>query len=293
MDKFKKFVNNLIEVIRRPELLTLPSSLAYYFVLSCVPIISIIILIATSFNLSISYITEFISKNFSEDLMNLIMPMFTENSFSLPFLVYLVVAFFIASNGSDAIIVASNTVFNIKSNNVIKRRLKAFLITILIFMLFTFLLIVPVFGRQLINFFMTIGFDNIVVDSIDLLYPILYVPLTVLVIYYFIKLIYVIAPDEKIKSKYVIKGTLFTTIFWFLATFIYSFFIRNIAHYNVYYAGLSTIVVLMIWFYILAFVFVIGLGLNYTNVEEQIEKTNTIKLKELEEKVKANKVKQK
>ncbi len=289
MDRLKEFIKNVYEVMRKPEMLTLPSSLAYYFVLSVVPVITIILIIATSFNLSISFITEFISKNFSEDLMNLIMPMLTEKSFSFGFIIYIAVAFFIASNGSDAIIVASNTVFNIENKNIVKRRLKAFVITLLIFLLFMFILIVPVFGRQLINIAIMIGFDNIVVDSIDLLYPILYVPITLVVIYYFIKLIYVIAPDEKIKGKYVVKGTLFTTVFWFLATFIYSYFIRNLAHYNIYYAGLSTIVVLMIWFYILAFVFVLGLGLNYRNVEEQIEKTNTIKLKELEERVKASK----
>ena len=45
----------------------------------------------------------------------------------------------------------------------------------------------------------------------------------------------------------------------------------------------------MVWFYILAFIFVIGLSLNYRSVEEQIEKTNSIKLKELEEKVRASK----
>ena len=41
----------------------------------------------------------------------------------------------------------------------------------------------------------------------------------------------------------------------------------------------------MVWFYILAFVFVMGLTFNYQNINENIEKTNNIKLKELEEKV--------
>lgn len=288
-EKIEDFFKNLYEIMRRPEMLTLPSTLAYYFVLSVVPIITILLLIAGSFNLSISFITDFFEKNFSPDLLKLITPMFSEQTFSLSFIIYILVAFFLASNGSDSIIVASNTIFNIENRHYVKRRLKAFVITLLIFLLFTFILVVPVFGEQILFVAETIGFNNKIVEAIKVMYPYLVVPITLLVTFYFIKLIYIIAPDEKIKGRYVTKGTVFTTVCWFLVTLGYSYYIKNIARYNVYYAGLSTIVTLMIWFYILAFIFVIGLSLNYRSVEEQIEKTNSIKLKELEEKVRASK----
>ncbi len=289
MENFKKFISNLYEVMRRPEMLTLPSTLAYYFVLSIVPIISILLLIAGSFNLSSSYITGFITNNFSEELMELLTPMFDVSTTKFGFVIYIIVAFFIASNGANAIIVASNTVFDIDNKGFLKRRIKALFLTLIIFLLFTFMLVVPVFGEQIINVIEYLGFNNIIVDAIKFLYPILNIPLTIFVIYFFIKLIYILAPDEKVKSRYVTKGTIFTAICWVILTAMYSFFIKNLANYNVYYAGLSTIVVLMIWFYILAFIFVIGLGLNYRNVSEQIERTNTIKLKELEEKVRLSK----
>lgn len=288
-EKIKDFLKNLFELMKKPEMLTLPSTLAYYFVLSVVPIISILLLIAGSFNLSVSYITEFIEENFSPELMKMITPIFSENTFSLGFIVYILMAFFLASNGSNSIIVASNMVFNIENKQFIKRRVKAFVLTFIIFLLFTFILVVPVFGEQILSVATAIGFKNNIIEAIKILYPVLNLPITLLVTFYFIKLIYIIAPDEKIKSKYVTKGTIFTTVCWFVVTLGYSYYIKNLAHYNVYYAGLSTIVVLMVWFYILAFIFVIGLGLNYRSIEEQIEKTNSIKLKELEEKVKASK----
>ena len=288
-EKIEDFFKNLFEIMRRPEMLTLPSTLAYYFVLSVVPIITILLLIAGSFNLSISFITDFFEKNVSPELLKLITPMFSEHSFSLSFIIYILVAFFLASNGSDSIIVASNTIFNIENKHYIKRRLKAFVITLLIFLLFTFILVVPVFGEQILFVAKAIGFNAKIVELIQVMYPYLVVPITLLVTFYFIKLIYIIAPDEKIKGKYVTKGTIFTTVCWFVVTLGYSYYIKNLAKYNVYYAGLSTIVILMVWFYILAFIFVIGLSLNYRSVEEQIEKTNSIKLKELEEKVRASK----
>ena len=288
-DKIKDFVTNILEIMKKPEMLTLPSTLAYYFVLSAVPIISIILVIATSFNLSASYITDFISQNFSEDLMNLLTPILTEQSFTFGFMLYIGFAFFLASNGSDSIIVASNMVFNLENTHYIKRRIKAFGITLIIFLLFTFMLIVPLFGEQIISICVKIGFNNKLVEILQILYPVLNIPITLIVMYFAIKMIYVIAPDDKVKSKYVTKGAVFTTVLWFIVTMIYSYYIKNVANYSTYYAGFSTIVVLMIWFYILAFIFVMGLCMNYRNVEEQIERTNTIKLRELEEKVKASK----
>ena len=50
-NRFKEFSKNLYDIMMKPEMLTLPSSLAYYFVLSVVPIISILLLIASQFNL--------------------------------------------------------------------------------------------------------------------------------------------------------------------------------------------------------------------------------------------------
>ena len=281
----KDFVKNVYDIMKKPEMLTLPSTLAYYFVLSVVPIVSFLLLIATSFNLSTSFITKFIEENFSKELMISITPMITGQNFNFRFLVYLVIAFFIASNGSNSIIIASNTVFNIENDNSIKRRLKAFVMTLLLFVLFTFMLVVPIFGEQILHLASMIGINNRLMDILQMLYPVLNVPLTLLTMYFGIKLIYVIAPDEKIKSKYVTKGAVFTTVLWLIATLVYSYYIKNFAAYNLYYAGLSNIVILMVWFYILAFVFVIGLSFNYQNVTQNIEKTNSIKLKELEEKV--------
>ncbi len=291
IDKIKDFVKNVLDIMRKPEMLTLPSTLAYYFVLSAVPIISIVLLIATSFNLSASFIIDFIADNFSEDLVNLLTPLFSEQTFSLGFMVYLGVSFFLASNGSDSIIVASNMIFNLENKHYIKRRIKAFGITLIIFLLFTFMLIVPLFGEQIIAICISLGVRNSIVDVMKMLYPVLNVPVTLIVMYFAIKLIYVIAPDDKIKSKYVTKGAVFTTTLWFIVTMIYSYYIKNLADYSHYYAGLGTIVMLMVWLYILAFIFVIGISLNYRNATEEIERTNTIKLKELEERVRASKVK--
>ena len=42
------------------------------------------------------------------------------------------------------------------------------------------------------------------------------------------------------------------------------------------YGGLANIVILMFWFYLLAYAFTIGMALNYRKEEVELEKTGTI-----------------
>ena len=289
-EKLKVFFKNLIDIMKRKEMLILPGHLAFYFVLSVVPIITIIFFVATSFNLSLNVITNFIEVNFSKEVLNIIYPILDNTGFTIGNIVFLCIAFFLASNGFDSIIIASNAIFNLNNSRYIKRRIKAMIMTLLMVLLFTFILIVPLFGETILG--ILINFtkeDNLLINAFNVLYPVLNIPLTFLVVFIFIKIVYTIAPDDVIPSKYVNKGTIFTTICWILITVIYSYYIRNFAHFNTYYGGLSSIVILMMWFYFMAYVFVVGLAFNHINVEERIEKTNTMKLDEIQKKVKATK----
>lgn len=286
MERIKEIFSKVLEYMSKPQMLTLPSSLAYYFVLATVPIISLILLILANLNVSTTYITHFFETNFTSELANLLTPMVTNQSLSIGFIIYIVVAFFISSNGADAIIVASNLVFNIENKSYLKRRIKAFILTIVLILLLAFLLIVPVFGEQLIRLFASLGSDVNVENLLISFYRIFRIPITLIVVFFAIKAIYVIAPDEEIKGKYVNKGAVFTTVGWLLVTIIYSYYNKNIATYNLYYAGLSSLVMLMVWFYLLAYILVIGLSMNYKVTENVKEKTKNIELQELELKLK-------
>lgn len=267
-------------------MLILPGHLAYYFVISVVPIITLIFYITTAINLPVDVITNFIEENFSEDLLILVMPMFENKGISFQTIIYLIVIFYLASNGSDSIIVASNTIFGIKNSGVFKRRLKAFFMTFLLILLFAFILIVPLFGNLILDLFGWLGFGGETYDILHLLYNILNVPVTLLIIFLFVKTIYSIAPDEAIPTYYLNKGAIFTTIGWVIITYLYSAYINNFALYSLYYSGLSTIVMLMLWFWLMSYVFVLGLAINQTNAQEKIEETNALKLQEIQSKIK-------
>jgi membrane protein len=70
------------------------------------------------------------------------------------------------------------------------------------------------------------------------------------------------APDKKIKSKNTTYGAIFTTFGWLLATQVYAFYVKNFTNYNLFYGSLSNIIILFLWFYILAYIFTLGMALN-------------------------------
>ena len=60
-------------------------------------------------------------------------------------------------------------------------------------------------------------------------------------------------------------------------TALYSYYISHYAHYSVFYGGLANIVVLMLWVYLLAYIFVIGMALNAQTEQEKLAETAKIK----------------
>ena len=59
--KIKKYFSGLWRVLRLPEMLILPGNLAFYLILSLIPIISLIGIITSSINLSASGVIDYLS----------------------------------------------------------------------------------------------------------------------------------------------------------------------------------------------------------------------------------------
>lgn len=281
MNNFKKkfivFIRKFWKVLNRPEMVLLPGQLAFFLILSVVPIVTLVSYGASFLNLPIDFISNFITKAFNESISQMIVPIVSGVNLSKRFYITLIIGYYIASNGASSIIVTSNTIYGIKNSSFFKRRLKAIIITFMLVLLFLFILIVPVFGNKVIEMIAYVNLNQNITNQISLIINVLKGPIAWFIIFFFIKIIYTMAPDRKIPSSYVNKGALFTSIFWVLATYLYSYYITNFAHYNIFYGGLSNVIILMLWVYFLAYIFTIGMALNQNYEQEKLEKTGQIK----------------
>lgn len=274
--ELKEFYENFKKVLFKPEMAILPGQLAYFFVLAIVPTITLISYEAALLNLSTDVIFDFIGSAFSSDIASMLLATSASKEKGIGFFLVVIIGYFIASNGPASIIITSNTIYGEKQEGFFRRRLKALIMTFVLVLLFIFMLIVPVFGTKIIELFKFVDLNSNVTDNVSMIITFLQGPITWLIMYLFIKILYTMAPNKKVRSKNVGYGALFTTFSWVIITYIYSYYINNLAHYTTFYGGLANIVILMFWFYLLAYAFTIGMALNYRKEEIELEKTGTI-----------------
>ncbi len=275
----KEFFINFKTVLRRPDMIVLPGNLAFFFILAIIPSFSLISYGASILNLKIDILSNFLTHSFGPDIANLILGVDLRVNIGFHFFVVLVLGFYMASNGADSIITASNTIYNIPNKSWLKRRFKAFGVTFLFILLLVFMLIVPVFGNTIITLIKEVNINAKVTARIVQVFDIIKGPISWLFMFAIIRIIYAVAPDKKgytIKKRAINYGALFTTIGFIIGTRIYSWYVSNYASYTVLYGSLANIVVLMIWIYYLSYVFTVGIALNSQKDNDNLLKTGTI-----------------
>ena len=134
-------------------------------------------------------------------------------------------------------------------------------------LLIVFLLLVPVFGDKFIELIQYVNISTGVTNLLTYIVNLSKGPISWFLIFLLVKIIYTLAPDDNVPSRCTTKGSLFTTLGLVLSTVIYSLYVNNVAHYDVLYGGLSHFVVLMFWFYIIAYIITIGIAINTDDVE--------------------------
>ncbi len=269
--RIKRFFKRFFKVLRRSDMKLLPGQLAFFMVLALVPTLSLLTYLASVLNLSMDFIYTFLQKAFSKDVANLLLSTSTVSNSGLKLTIIILTCYYLSSNGMDSVILCSNTIYNIENHGWFKRRFKAIVLSIILVLLLTFLLLVPVFGSAIVSLITKVNLNDNITNIILKVFEYLRSPMMIILLFFLIKIIYTLAPDKKIKSHNTNYGALFTTVIWTLVTEIYSVYVLHYASYSSFYGGLANICILMIWFYFLAYVFVIGMALNYQRENEKLE----------------------
>ena len=241
MEKFKNYIDRIVKLVTQKEMSILPGHLAFNIVMMIIPIFSVIGVLGA--NLDLNQLLSSLENNVPNAIMDVITSAINTNTSSFNFFLFLFFSFWITSSGCRALISASDILYKVKTVNPIKKYLKSFLMVIILFLLIGFIIIVPVLGDLIINLLTQIFGRSAFLEG---LYHILYL----------------ISPNIKIKHKYMNNGAFFTTVSWFLLMRIYSYHLNNYSNYNLYYGSLANILIILVWVYLMAYLYTIGLALN-------------------------------
>lgn len=262
-NKAIKLKDRLIYNIKRPEMRVLPGQLAFFFFITLIPLLTLLASLISKLNLPYSSISDLLNEYFPNGTANLLEVITSNANINFNIVLFYVSALVLASNGTHSIIIASNQIYKIQDSGYLKRRVKAFLLMIVVFLLLLFILVVPVLGDMIMNFIQQVTIKN----TLAFAYKILKYPLSFTFIYYLIKTIYITAPDKEIKRNNATYGALFTSISWIVLTQVYSVYVENFTNYTTFYGSIASILILMLWLYFLAYLFVLGMALNVTKYE--------------------------
>ena len=262
MQKIKRMISDFFKCIQNPMVRVLPGQIAFFLVLAIFPILILVGVIASFFSISMDSVVDLIAKGFPTEVVELLTPLLIGKEFDTNVGILMVMGFFIASNGAHSIVLASNTLYGFPHSDIIRRRVKSIFIIVLLICLFIFDLIVLAFGDKIIAYVFSFVSSEAIINSFYSFILLFRWPLAMLIMFFNIKLIYTLAPDWKILSKYTTKGAIFTTIGWVIATAIYSYYASHFSNYDLFYGSLSNIVALMIWVYALSYILVVGIAIN-------------------------------
>ncbi len=75
-------------------------------------------------------------------------------------------------------------------------------------------------------------------------------------------ILYFVGPNRPQRWRRVWPGALVATILWLASTSVFAWYVRNLANYNVLYGSIATVVLLLVWMYLLAVIAYIGCEFN-------------------------------
>ncbi len=183
---------------------------------------------------------------------------------------------FLTSNGVMAMMSSFDKSYDhYKKRNAIHSRLVALQITVLLVILFIFSLGLVILGQDILAYI----FDVLKIKSAftHLLLNFLRYALILLMFFLGISLIYYYGPATKKKYRFISTGATVATVLSILVSIVFSYWVSNFNKLNVIFGSIGTIMLLMIWLNLNAFVLLIGYEINAS-----IHYNTTLRTKELD-----------
>lgn len=165
-----------------------------------------------------------------------------------------------ASNGINAIVIAFNKAYNVKeSRSFIVSRGMAILLTFGMILVIILAVVLPVFGREIgLYLFTKLGYS----EQFVRLWNALSWLISIIILFVIFTVLYWVAPNVKIKCRSAFPGALFATIGWIVSSLGLSIYVGKISNFSLTYGSIGTIIVIMFWLYISAFILIIGGEIN-------------------------------
>ena len=262
IDKIKRFFHYLFISIKSPEMSVLPGNLAFFFMMMIIPLLTILGIVISNLDVGKASVYDALVANFPNNIANLIISISGDSSNAIGIGTLLVASLILESNGTYSMIITSNSIYNIKKSNYFIDKIKSIILLIVLIILLTLLLLIPVISSKVLNFIGSITHTDAATNIYIWLYQFLKYPVVFLLVFVFVIILYRFSPS-KLKIKRTSYGAIFASFFLVISTWLYSYYIEYFNSYETFYGGISSLLFLMLYLYIISYIFVLGMNINY------------------------------
>lgn len=252
------------------------AEIGFFFILSVIPMLTIMLQLLSYFDIT-TQIMDKVTERFSDNSAAVSVISAVRSALSSHFsFLFAMLALWSASKIEFSLIRISNYTYGISDTNHIlgyfKDRLRAIITIAALILLIGGSLLILVYGQTL---FLTI---NIMLEKyIDLniqadwLFNILRWPVTLLIYILFLLANYRMLPHRECKLRELLPGSLFASAGILVSTILYFIYFRYYSHINLVYGSLTAIIVLLLWFFWIGYILVLGSILNASWYEERYD----------------------
>ncbi len=262
-EKMMHYGKRLISEIKKDSATGLAAQQAYYYMLALFPLLILIIAIVPYLNIdpekAINVVNTLLPSESAELLKDNVVKLVSERNGGL--LTFGIIGtLWSASNGINAFMKAMNIAFDVReTRSFIKARLISILLTIGLIFAFAVALLLPVFGKVLLEMVNTIV---PIPAPYDIIFRVVRWIVAFVVMTAVLAALYRLAPNKHYPFKHVIPGAIFATIVWQLISLGFSFYVSNFGNYSATYGSLGGVIILMLWLFLTGLALVLGGEIN-------------------------------
>lgn len=186
-------------------------------------------------------------------------------------IISLIGTIYVLNNGYAGLITSINRIYGLKENRSwLAVRLRAFILSVFITVLLTatatFLLAAP----KVVDYFADSGSAQTFASLLDWMRWPAIIVLGILAV----ESTYKFAPCGGPRWRLFSPGSLFATAFWVAATLGFGAYVDNFSSYDVVYGTLAAVVIMLVWLWMSALIFLIGAEINKVWRERRLVRTD-------------------
>lgn len=265
----KKFIVNLIERIKNHDLMTLASSLSYYFLSAAIPMLLVLSNLVTRYmkgneDVVIDYI-KLLPDSIRGVIMAIVKSIIDSSSVSTISTITLIFALWSASKGVSKLILAINVAYGLEDDHsLIKNKIFGFLYTFVLIFILIFIFLLRIYSKGIFNLIddvLKLVNSDFSIKEFSWLVNLISGIVPPLILIFGLSLLYKFAPyndSVKISFKDALVGSISTGIMITITSFAYSFFLNNLSNMSVIYGALAGIIALLVWMLLFSLTIILG-----------------------------------